>query len=365
MPLADALTIAGPPTLQRVTDRQTVIGLRAPWSSVLVENHQVIRIETRSPACRTAGGIGVGVAERAVRAAYASAAASVTTSAGTADWLIYPFDGIAVLVRRQRVEAVEVFKADAAPAARPTARPTSVAQPAGTPQSGPPASPAAPAATPTRAAPWVLRSLAARVDDTTLVVTGSVDNNARAQAVFAEVRAFGTRGQLVAETDAPVDPAPLPVGRAGAFEARLTIDDVVRRFSVIIRPTGSVTATLAEGSAEVRELQGFAPVVARRLSAVVQTNAQPPTRDSLLVAVSNGSPLVVSSVTVAVEITVTCRVVVPTPRTVQEVRTGTATIVQLRPGELGRAPLSLSTGICSEFATWTTVTRIGEVRIGD
>jgi hypothetical protein len=361
MPLADALAAAGPPTSQRAVDGRTLVGLRPPWSSMLVENQLVIGIETRSPACRTAAGIGVGVVEGAARAAFSSASASITTQTGGADRIIYPFNGIAFLVRRQRVEAVEVFKTDDAPEARPTVRPTSAGQPA----APVPASPAAPAPSPTRAAAWVLRSLAARVDDTVLFVTGSVDNNARAQAVFAEVRAFGSGGQLVAQNDAPVDPNPLPTGRTGTFEARVAIDDVVRRFTVIIRPTGSVTGVLVEGTAEVREVRGFAPIVARKLSALVQTTSQPPTRDSLLIAVSNGSPLVVSSVTVAIEITVTCPVTLPTPRTIQEVRTGTATILQLRPGEIGRAPVSLSAGICVDFATWTSVVRIGEVRVAE
>jgi hypothetical protein len=360
MPAAEALTVTGPPTSQRTTDRQTLIALRAPWSSMVLEDQRVVRIETRSAACRTAGGIGVGVAERIARAVYASAAASITAPAGTGDWITYPFNGIALLVRRQRIEAVEVFRADVAPGSQPAARPTSAGPQAGSTPASPAPSPA-----PTRAAAWGLRSLAARVHDTTLIVTGTVDNNTRSQAVFAEVRAFGARGQLVAQDDAPVDPSPLPAGRSGTFEARVAIDDVIRSFRVIIRPTGSVVGSVVEGTGEIRDVAGFAPIVARRLSALVQTTVQPPTGDSLLVAISNGSSLVVSSVTVAVEITVTCRLAVPTPRTVQEVRTGTATIVQLRPGEIGRAPVTLSPGVCAEFATWAPVTRIGEVRVGD
>jgi hypothetical protein len=361
MPAAEALTVTGPPTSQRTADRRTMIGLRAPWSSMVLEDQRVIRIETRSTACRTAGGIGVGVAERVARASYASAAASITTPAGTGDWITYPFSGIALLVRRQRIEAVEIFKADVAPGSQPAARPTSTGPQAGST----PVAPAAPSPAPTRAAAWGLRSLAARVHDTTLIVTGTVDNNARPQAVFAEVRAFGTRGQLIAQDDAPVDPSPLPAGRSGTFEARVAIDDVIRSFRVIIRPTGSVVGSLVEGTGEIREVAGFAPIVARKLSALVQTTVQPPTGDSLLVAISNGSPLVVTSVTVAVEITVTCRLALPTPRTAQETRTGTATIVQLRPGEIGRAPVTLSPGVCAEFATWTPVARIGEVKVGD
>jgi hypothetical protein len=367
IPVTDAVAVTGPPTSQRAMDRQTQLGLRAPWSSMLIENQRVVRIETRSAACRTATGVGVGIAESVARAAYGSAMASITTSAGAAgDWVTFPFNGIALLMRRQRVEAVEVFTADDAPGQRPASRPTGVGPSTGSSPAGPtPASPAAPAPLPTRAAGWALRSLAGRVDETTLIVTGSVDNNARPQAVFAEVRAFSTRGQLVAQDDAPVDPSPLPVGRSGTFEVRIAIDDVVRRFTVIIRPAGSVVSSLVEGTGEIRDVQGFAPIVARKLSALVQTTAQPPTGASLVVAMSNGSSLVVSRVTVAVEITVTCRVAFPIARMVQEVRTGTATVVQLRPGEIGRAPVSLSDGICPEFTTWTPVTRIGEVRVGD
>jgi hypothetical protein len=364
MTASDALAVSGPPTSQRTVERQTHLALRAPWSTIVVENQRVVRIETRSPVCRTPAGIGVGVAESVTRGAHVSAIASITAPAagGAGDWLSYPYNGIAFLIRRQRVEAVQIFAADDAPGASPSSRPTSVGQPTAPGHAG---QAPAPSATAARPAAWAVRSLSARVYEATLIVTGTVDNNARAMSVFAEVRAFGTRGQLVAQDDAPVDPAPLPVGRSGTFEVKITIDDVIRRFTVIVRPTGSVVGSLAEATAEIRDVAGFAPIVARKLSAVVQTTVQPPTHDSLLVLVNNGSPLVVSSVTVAVEVVVTCRIVVPTPRMVQEVRTGTATIVQLRPGEIGRAPVSLSPGICIEFATWTSATRVGEVRVGD
>jgi hypothetical protein len=85
------------------------------------------------------------------------------------------------------------------------------------------------------------------------------------------------------------------------------------------------------------------------------------------VIATNSSALLVASVTVAVDITVTCTIATTIPRDprrVQEVRSGTAIVQQLRPGTSGRAPLPIAAGICPEFATWSAVYRIGETRIG-
>jgi hypothetical protein len=50
---------------------------------------------------------------------------------------------------------------------------------------------------------------------------------------------------------------------------------------------------------------------------------------------------------------------------VQELRTGNVLVQQLRPGTSARLPLSLSAGICIEFATWTATPRVGDIRLGD
>ncbi|MDR7556343.1 MAG: hypothetical protein QN157_12160 [Armatimonadota bacterium] len=350
-PVAEALATAGGALDERPLGRETVYGLRAPWAELVAVAGRVERIATRSPQCRTARGLGVGATLTAVRAAYATEPASVIAPVAGGDLLTYPFAGIRFVLHGDRVVAVEVLPA--APLGRsPTA-------PAATPAPGPPASPGPPPAA------WAVTRLSATVDHFTLVVAGTVVNRGRAQAAYAEVRALGPDGAVVAQGDAPLVPVPVPAGGSATFEARVPIATVVRRYQVTIRPVGSITDTLAEASGEIVALQQFAAIVARQLQLAVAVQATPPTRDDFLVVVTNGSVVVVASVAVAVEVTVTCRLTTPTPRVVQEVRTGSAVVVQIRPGGQGRAPLPLSPGICVEFGTWAAVPRVGELRIGE
>jgi hypothetical protein len=350
-PVAEALAAAGGAVEERRAGRDTVYVLRAPWAELVAVAGRIERIATRSAQCRTARGLGVGATIVAVRAAYATEPASVITPVADGELLTYPFAGIRFLLRGDRVVAVEVVPA--APLNR------SLAAPPVTPTPGPPASPV-----PT-VAPWAVTRLSAVVDNLTLVVAGAVVNRGRAQAAYAEVRALGPDGTVAAQGDAPLVPLPVPAGGTATFEVRLPIATVVRRYQVTIRPVGSITAVLAEAAGEIAALQQFAAIVARQLQIAVAVQATPPTRDDFLVVVTNGSPVVVASVAVAVEVTVTCRLAAPTPRVVQEVRAGSAVVVQIRPGGQGRAPLPLSPGVCVEFGTWTASPRVGELRIGE
>ncbi|MDR7481212.1 MAG: hypothetical protein QN183_02690 [Armatimonadota bacterium] len=351
--VAEALAAAGGVTQERPAGRETLYTLRAPWAELAVVGGRVERISTRSRECRTARGLGVGSSAAAVRAAYASEPASVVVAVAGGDLLSYPFAGIRFLLSGDRVVAVEVLPAER------LSRTPSTPTPAAT------ATPGAPGVASPAATGWTLGRLSATVDNLILVVSGVVTNRGRAQAAYAEVRALGPDGVPVAQGDAPLVPTPVPAGGTATFEVRLAIDTVVRRYVVTIRPAGSLTASLADAAGEITNLQQFAGIVARQLQIAVAVQATPPTGDDFLVVVTNGSGVVVASVAVAAEVTVTCRIAVPTPRIIQEVRTGSAVVVQIRPGGQGRAPLPLSPGACAGFATWTASTRVGEVRIGE
>ncbi len=363
MAAATALSVTGPPDGQQTAGTQVVYALRAPWWWMLTEYGIVQRVSTRAADCRTARGIGPGATLSAVRDAYAGTLphVSIIVPAQDGDLLSYPFVGIAFRLRRDQVESVEVFRAD-----RLAAAPAPAATPVpGAPAPGAP-SPAGPTPTPTTAAgTWSVRTTSARVDEGTLTVMGTVENRSRTQAVYAEVRAFNPSGRQVGQNDAPLFPNPVTTGGSATFEVRVPIDDVVRRYAVTIRPVGQVVGSLAEATGEVKDLQQFAAVVAKQIQATTQTLVNPPTRDDFVVVVTNGSPLTVASVTVSVEITATCRIPFPTPRTIQEIRGGTVVVQQLRPGSSARAALPVSVGTCIEFATWSAQARIGEVRIGE
>jgi hypothetical protein len=363
MALGEALAVSGPPVRQHASGDVIVYDLRPPWFQLTARGGVVGQLSTRSSECRTGRGIGPGVAASKVRDAYAGAPVSVVTPHAGGDLLTYPFGGIAFLLRTDRVDTVTVFPPEELPRSQP------ISPPPASPIPGP--TPSAPAPTPT-AAPgtWSIRTVSARVEGTTLVVTGMVENRSRPQSVYAEVRAFGPGGQPLGQADAPVVPTPVPAGGTAAFEVRLPISDVVRRYTVVIRPAGSITGSLAERSGEiVRDLQQFAELVARLVRVEVQTTATPPTRDTFVAVVTNASALLIASVTVAADLTVTCRIsaslppLPPSPRPVQEIRSGSAVVQQLRPGATGRVALPISPGVCVEFETWSAQTRVGEVRI--
>lgn len=359
MRAAEALAVTGPPVGEQRSGQQVAYALRTPWAQMVVRSGLVHSISTTSPACRTTRGIAPGDTSSAVRDAYAGSPASALFRTAEGDRWTYPFGGVAFLLRQDRVEVVEIFRPEELPGARPA--PTPRLGP-GTPAPPPGATPAPPPA-PTGA--WSIRSSTARVEEAALVVTGTVENRGRAMSVYVEVRAFSGTGRPVGQADAPVHPNPVPNGGSANFEVRLSVEDAVRRYVVIVRPIGSLAVTLAESMSEVKDLQQFAPVVARSLRAVVEATGTPAGPDNLVVVVTNGSSLTVAQATLAVEVTATCRIPLPAPRTIQEIRTGSVTVQQLRPGASGRARLALASGACLEFTTWSAEVRVGEVRIGD
>ncbi len=364
MSSAAALSVAGPPQGQQTVGTQMIFALRAPWWWALTNHGIVERISTRAPDCRTTRGARVGSTFAAVRDAYAGTLphVSVVTPADGGELLSYPLLGVAFRFRRDQVEAIEVFRAErltAAPA--PAATPVGGASPGATTTAA-----GGPTPTPTVAAgSWGVRSTTARVDEGSLTVSGTIENRAAPRAVYVEVRAFNPAGREVGRNDGPVFPNPVLNGGSATFEVRVPIDDIARRYVVIVRQVGTLTGSLVEATAEVKDLQQFASVVAKQIQVQTQTQANPPTRDDFVVQVTNASALTVASVSISVEITATCRIPFPTPRTIQEIRSGSVVVSQLRPGASARATLPVSPGACIEFATWSATHRVGEIRIAE
>ncbi len=351
-----ALAITGAPLREQALGTRVTYLLREPWSQMITDYGFVERIATRTAACRTSRGVGPGSPGNAVRTAYADAAASVTTSLPEGDLLSYPFAGVAFLLRRERVEAVEVFRAESGLRAAPAASVQGPTAPK-------PAAPGAPSPTPTPApGGWSVRASSARVEGSTLIVTGTVENRGRAMVVYAEVRAFTEAGRRVAEGSAPLYPNPVPSGGASGFEVRLQVSEVVRRYTVAIRPVGQITGALAEHAGEIKGVAQFAQIIGKQLEASVQWVGVP---QGFVVVVVNRSSATVAGATVAVQIEGSCRLVLPVPRFVQDSRAGTATVGAIPPGGSARAAVELSPGICQEFTSWSATTRISDVRVTD
>lgn len=363
MPVQTALSITGPASNQETSGRETVYTLRGAWSRMAAEYGLVTRVATNAQECRTSRGIAPGSPPRAVRAAYPTATVSTVTPLADGEMLSYPFLGIAFVLRGSRVHSIEVFRAEGSSSG---VRPLPPAPP---PQGT--AAPAAPAPGPSAAAAsatWVIRSTSAQVQGDVLTITGTIENRGRAASAYAEIKTYNATGRQVAHGDTPLTPTPVAAGGVATFELRLTIDDVVRRYSVTLRPARSLTATLAEQSGELKNLQQFGPLVARRLRIAVEVASSPPTADDFSVVVTNTSPLLVASAAVTVELTVTCRlgqINFPIGRQISEQRAGSVAVQQIAPGASTRATLALSPGVCPQFATWSAVTRARDVRIGE
>ena len=418
MSVPAALTITGPPLGQQTAGTEIVYTLRAPWGQMVADYGIVQRISTYAPECRTTKGISVRATLAAVRDAYAGTTASAAMPVRDGLVLTYPFVGVAFQLRGDRVELIVVFRPEGA-ARAPAAPPGPI-----------PASPGAASPSPTTAAgTWRISAAAAKLDGMTLVVIGTVENRSRTLSVYAEVRALNEAGRQVGQGDAPLRPNPVPSEGIAHFDVRFPIEGVARRFVVTIRPIGSLTVSLAQFSGELKDLQQFASVVAQQLQVMVQSTTPNPNPRGLVVVVTNGSTLGVASVSVAVEITATCRVpvsappaappwrvlvaqllaapppptptpppaptpqppptpqpspapptppppptpgpsippptIAPTPRTIQERWTGTVVVQQIRPGGSAQAPLQISGGVCLEFTSWSATTRIGEVKIAE
>lgn len=345
-----ALTVTGAPARQQTRAREVVFDLRAPWSQMVVEYGIVRRISTRASECRSARGTGPGSTLAQVRAAHADANASGMFPAGDAQMLTYPFQGVAYLIRGDRVGQVDVFRGEVL---TQTAPPPPAAAPAGSPTAT------------TAAGAWRILEVNARVDGTTLIVTGVVENRSRAQTAYVEARGIGEDGRIVGQADTPLRPNPVPFDGLAMFELQVPVQDVPRRFAVAIHPTSQPNVTLAQYAGEIKDLAALAGAVAQQLRVAVQSTAPVANPRSFVVAVTNNSSLTVASVSIAVQVAATCRVPVPTgaPRTIQDEWNGVVVLQQIGPGASAQAALQPSGGVCLEFTSWTATTKVEEVKI--
>jgi hypothetical protein len=374
MAVSAALAITSAPLRQHPSDGRIVYTLRPPLHQMVVHRGVVERMSTRSPDCRTAHGVGPGTAAAEVRGPYSTSPISVLRRTPDGDLLSYPFAGVAFLLREDRVLAVEVFAAESL--GQPSA--PAVAPPRGTPGIAPAAVPTPTPAAATAPGSWSVRSLATRVEESALIVTGTVENRDRPLNAYAEVRLLDAAGQPVGGGESPLQPNPIPVGGTATFEVRIPVDQVVRRYVVFIRPFGSTSAVLTQATGEIKDLHQFAAMVARQVTAQIRATSALPDRSGFVVVVTNGSGLAIESATVSVQMTVTCRVAgrpdplliagpfsspPPTPRTLQETWTGTAVVRSIGPRASSEVPVQLSGGVCVAFTTWSASVRVTDVRI--
>ncbi len=357
-----ALAVTGPPLRQQTVGSQVVYTLRPPWSQMITDYGIVQRVATRAAQCRTPKGIGLGSTLVAVRDAYAGANVSSLTPVQDGTLLSYPFIGVAFWLRDDRVEAVEIFRAEGTRAARPAA-PVAQTTPTGAATRG-----ASPSPTPTTAAgTWSVRSTSVRVESGAVVISGVVENRSAARSAYAEARAFSGTGGEIGQGDAPLQPNPVPSGGSATFEVRLAVTGIPRRYTVTIRPAGRSNEVLARATGELKDkdLQQFGSVVAQQLQVTVQSTAATPNPNGFVVLVTNGSSLPVANVNIDVELSITCRVPLPVLHTIQEMWRASVTVQQIPAGGTSRAALQLSGGVCLEFTSWTPTTRIGEVKIAE
>lgn len=239
----------------------------------------------------------------------------------------------------------------------PTPGPSPGASPSPTPSPSP-------SPTPTTApGTWRVRSSAARVENTDLVVTGTVENRARAQTAYAEVRAFDAAGRPLGEATAPLQPALVRTDSTATFEVRIPVSVIVRRYEVTIRAANRTTV-LARHVAEIRTPEIFAPLVARLLQVTVRTTKPDPGRTDFVATVTNAASLPVDSAVVTVDVKVTCRLGVQA-RFVEETWTATVRVQRLAAGAAVDVPLTLTGGVCEGVVvSWSASHRAGEVKIG-
>jgi hypothetical protein len=186
---------------------------------------------------------------------------------------------------------------------------------------------------------WSIRSLSAVLDGSNFVVSGTVENGARALNVYAEITVYDERGRILTSGDSPVHPSPVPSGSTAAFEVRLPIKDLVRRYMVVVRQTGMITGSLAERVMEVRDRQQFAPVVAGNLQVQVRFN---PSDLTVVVEVRNPTTAVLSNVNLAVEYATQCYLPLPRPgRFITQPRSGTVSVTQIDAGGSGQATIAI------------------------
>jgi hypothetical protein len=245
-----------------------------------------------------------------------------------------------------------------------------------------------PTGTPTPApGGWKLGTVSTRVDGETFVVSGTAENRGAPMAAVASVELFAAPNAPAGKGDGALRPSPVPQGSSASFEVRIAIEQIVRRFTVTLRPAINPRVTLAEVRGEFKDMQQFAAIASRQLSISIQTTDPTPGPKTLVAVVTNNSPIPVASATVTAEISVTCRVAgapsrvliaaaapIPTPmppirtpgRNIQENWTGTATVPSIGARSSAQAPLQLSGGVCLFFTSWTVTTaRIQDVRVGE
>jgi hypothetical protein len=230
---------------------------------------------------------------------------------------------------------------------------------------------------------WKIGSTTARVDGDAFVVSGTAENRGAALAVVASVELFVAPNVPAGKADGALKPSPVAQGGTASFEVRVPIEQIVRRYTVTLRPAGNLRVSLTEARGEFKDLQQFAALASRGLTVAVQTTDPTPGPKTLVAVVTNNSPIPVASATVNADISVTCRVAgapsrvlvaaaapLPSPlrtpgRPIQENWTGTATVTTIGPRSSSQAPLQLSGGVCLFFTSWTATARIVDVRVAE
>jgi hypothetical protein len=359
MATAAALATTGGALGQAPDGGEIVYTLRPPLARMVVANGVVVRVSTQSPECATAAGVRPGAPRAALAAAYASAMASIVTPLADGEQVAYPFAGIRFAVRADRVYAVEVFSAESLPR---TAAPASPSAPSSrTTQPGPTAP----------AGAWTIASASYGVDGTTLNVTGTAENRGPASNVFADVVAYDGSGSIVGRGSAPLMPSPVPTGGRARFEVGVPITDVVRRYTVDLRPAGSAGISLARYAAGIVSIAPFGALVVPHLKSDVRPTRVPSgTWEDLALAVTNNSGYSIASVLVEVELRVVCRVDdLPGRRILHRLQhTGRDRVGPVAPGATAQFALSIATDArsdCPVFVYWSATTRILTVDLAD
>jgi hypothetical protein len=333
--------------------------LRPPLARMTVANGVVVRVSTQSPDCATAIGVRPGAPRTALATAYASSAATIVTPLADGELVAYPFTGIRFVVRADRVHTVEVLAADSLPRSAAPATPSA------------PSSRASPSGPTTPAATWTVASASYGVEGTTLIVTGMAENRGAAMNVFADVAAYEASGVVVGRDSAPLTPSPVPTGGRARLEVRIPITDVVRRYTVDLRPAGSPGRSLARYAAGIASIASFGAIVIPHLKSDVRPIRMPPgTWDDLAVTVTNNSGYTVASALVDVELRVVCRIdVFPDRRILNRLQhTGRDRIGPIAPGATAQATPSIITDArrdCPVFMEWSATTRILGAELAD
>jgi len=349
--LADMLRLLGSPSGQVAGGQRGEVTYQftGTVTQVTVLENRVLRIATNHAACTTTQGIRVGATEAGVAAAYARAVGSVRGESRGFVRLVYPFTGVEFVLSGGRVVLIEVFRAEALPVAL------------------------APAATPTPApggaANVVIRTLSARLEGATLVVSGTVANSGAPVALYVEIIVLeGSR--RVAETTTPLYPNPVGAGRTGSFQERLSVSEVFDRVVVRARPMNRPTVVLAEAVQEIKDkdVAQFTGM-ADQLIDVTVLGAAADRASGTMVSITNRSPLRITGLVIAIEMSTTCRVQsippppappAPVAQTFSDTRRGTVRVPVLEPNSRVEVAIDLEgRGPCLGFGPpWSAQWRV-------